>query len=80
VSEFFKRLSDKHKDLYADHASSIRQGLIISFGFFLGVSAKHYLTGWYSIVFESLMLTGLVGLTILMVRKHIKKIQKNNRK
>jgi FtsH-binding integral membrane protein len=66
-------LNSKYKNLNAYNNSTLRKTLFIIFGFFLGVCAKHYLTGWYSVVFESLMLTGLIGLTIQIIWKRFKK-------
>lgn len=52
----------------------IRRTLFLMFGLFLGVVAKNYLTGWYSIIFESIMLTGLIAVTIEIFRNRKKTV------
>ena len=52
-----------------------RQILFLWFGIFLGVAANHYLEGWYSVIFESLMLTGLIAVIIQIVKNRKKTVE-----
>ncbi len=45
----------------------INRFTFISFGVLLGYVSNQYLVGWYSIIFQSLMLTGLIAVTIHIV-------------
>lgn len=44
--------------------------LIILTGILLGILAREYLEGWYSVIFESILWTVIIALIINKFRKH----------